>query len=353
MTRIHFDLGTAYDLFISLLVLHHPADFGLRPSWAAGVRSRIPAPQREFFEGSRSFLLTPFHWLHGLPPATRNAGAVLTALRQVPPAQRLPRLAINPETPSELAAALQAIAANGKASRAEREILKADLQKKRHSPPPDALETIVSAWSDPAAFGDTYLEALEAYYAAFFAEEEARIAPALQSGLNTAQALAGRLPLDQLVERLSRGVQIESLMSVDELVLVPSYWSSPLIFFQHLGVQQALLVFGCRPQDQSLVPGDQVPAALLSALKALSDPTRLRILRYLAGTPLTPGQLASRLRLRAPTVIHHLNALRLAGLVQINLHNEGERRYALRQEALELVTAGLLDFLQPGDEDVS
>ena len=36
-----WDWGTAYDLFISLAVLHHPADFGVRGAWAADFDARL------------------------------------------------------------------------------------------------------------------------------------------------------------------------------------------------------------------------------------------------------------------------------------------------------------------------
>ena len=74
---------------------------------------------------------------------------------------------------------------------------------------------------------------------------------------------------------------------------------------------------------------------MLRALKALSDPTRLRIMRYLSDEPLTPAELARRLRLRAPTLTHHLRALRLAGLVQLTLgEGKRDRLYAARPEAI-------------------
>ena len=91
-----------------------------------------------------------------------------------------------------------------------------------------------------------------------------------------------------------------------------------------LDEETALFVYGARPADMSLVPGELVPDALYQALKALADPTRLRILRYLSDEPLAPAQLARRLRLRPPTVIHHLDALRLARLVIVTLAPEGK-----------------------------
>jgi len=44
--NILWENGSAYDLFVSLRVIHNPDEFGLRPSWAAGVRSRLPTQLR-------------------------------------------------------------------------------------------------------------------------------------------------------------------------------------------------------------------------------------------------------------------------------------------------------------------
>ncbi|MFH1446959.1 MAG: winged helix-turn-helix domain-containing protein, partial [Chloroflexota bacterium] len=113
----------------------------------------------------------------------------------------------------------------------------------------------------------------------------------------------------------------------------PSFWGAPFLFYDHLDTHTNMLLFGARPDDCTLVPGDIVPESLLRGLKALADPTRLRILRSLNKVPQTPTQLAHILRLRAPTVIHHLRALRLAGLVQVTVSSQGERNYATRFES--------------------
>ena len=96
---------------------------------------------------------------------------------------------------------------------------------------------------------------------------------------------------------------------------------------------------------RELVPGDTVPPGLVEAMKAMADPTRLRILRYLAEGPQTPSQLARRLRLRPPTVTHHLNTLRLAGLVEIIIHAEGERGYALHTGGVQRAMNHFHEFI--------
>jgi DNA-binding transcriptional ArsR family regulator len=94
-------------------------------------------------------------------------------------------------------------------------------------------------------------------------------------------------------------------------------------------------------------PGGSVeaPDALVKSLKALGDPTRLRILKYLAEEPLAPSELARRLRLRPPTVIHHLRLLRFAGLVQVTVSEKMEKRYAARLEELDSIGNTVKDYL--------
>jgi len=169
----------------------------------------------------------------------------------------------------------------------------------------------------------------------FFAEEEERIMPILKEGLSIAQKQAAIQPIPELLEDLSHGVKLENIDTYKRIVLAPSYWTSPLIFFNNPKPDELLVVFGCREDDQNLVPGEYVPETLVTALKAMADPTRLRILHYLNQGATTPSSLARLLRLRAPTVIHHLNTMRLAGLIQVTLTANGERRYSLRQEAIE------------------
>jgi DNA-binding transcriptional ArsR family regulator len=134
------------------------------------------------------------------------------------------------------------------------------------------------------------------------------------------------------------------------LLLVPSYWSTPLVFFGKVSAERDVWLFGARPADASLVPGEAVPESLLRVLKALSDPTRLRILHDLSQESLTPSELTRRLRLRAPTVTHHLKVLRLAGLVKMTL-GDGKRTrcYAARSEAVTAACASLETFLEKGE----
>jgi DNA-binding transcriptional ArsR family regulator len=357
--QLLWDWGTAYDLFISLAVLHEPAEFGVRGAWAAGVRARVPAEERETLEQSQFLVKVPFHWVYTLP-GPKNGTAVLWALGQLPPAERLVALALSPEwPPDEIAKILKEVAARGTWDEGDREALRSAYQctfeshEETRVPSPEKLARTLDGWARADEFGERYLEALRAYLDVFFVEEERRIRPALQQALSRAQDLAEKMDLPDLLEELSQGLRFDESSWAAELVLAPSYWCTPLMFFGKVGAKREIRLFGARPANASLVPGEIVPDAMLRALKALSDPTRLRILHYLTEEPQTPAKLARRLRLRAPTVTHHLKTLRLAGLVRLSLGESQGRRYAARSEAVAAAFDSLTFFLETGENGVA
>ncbi len=340
-----WDLGAAYDLFISLHVLHRPEEFGLRPNWAAGVRSRLPADDRKTLEEADLILPVPTTWLMGLP-APKDSASALWALRQIPAEQRLRVLTANSKTVKSYLPLLHEVAERGAWNEADLEHLRS-VPEGRALAPMGKLAQVLDAWANSRLFGERYLQALQSYHQNFFAEEEARILPVLQDALAQAQEQAAHLSALELVEHLSQGLEIQEINEQERIILAPSFWATPLIFFGYPAPRQLFMTFGARPLDASLVPGDTVPDMLLQVLKALADPTRLRILHYLAQEPLTPAELARRLRLRPPTVTHHLNALRMAGLVYILLEKvkDENNRYMARREAIQAMGELLDDFL--------
>lgn len=331
---ISWDSGTAYDLFTSLHILHHPERFGLRASWAAGVRSRLAAPQRSILEDAQllfsSSLLT---WVYGLP-FPKDTKTALSSLVQIPTADRLPALAKHQDNRPEITAILRDVFVRRAWNEHDLELLLSHNSPEGGRVTRNELVTILNWWSQPEEFGERYLDAMQTYVSVFFAEEEQRIQPHLEQSLLFAQAQSIHLGFSDLFVELSKGVEIESLNDADEVTFIPSYWITPLVMYDCMVDQHWMVLFGARPSDISLVPGELVPDSLLLTLKALSDPTRLLILRYLGDEPHTPSQLAKKLRLRPPTVIHHLNALRLAGLVYVTLEEKQERRYAVRAAAV-------------------
>ena len=335
MTALHWDFGSAYDFFISLFVIHHPDRFGLRPAWAAGVRSRFSPEEREFLEEAINFFPVPLSWIKQLPLEEKNTQNILDFLASIPSEKRLVSLYKSSQLTDEVFSTINQIQESQKISADDLEVLKTMFQRRTTPIKTRDVQKMAEVFLDPAAFGERLLKALQDYYQVFFAEEEDRILPVLTEGLLVAQKQAAIQPFSELLEDLSHGVKLENIDTYQKITLTPSYWTTPLVFFNNPQPDELLIVYGCREDHQNLVPGEYVPETLVMGLKALADPTRLRILYYLNQGATTPSSLARRLRLRAPTIIHHLNIMRLAGLVKVTLTTNGERRYNLRQEAID------------------
>lgn len=347
---ISWDIGTAYDFFMSLEVLHSPEEFGLRASWAAGVRSRLPAAERKLLEDIQDFLWVPMHWIYTLPEP-KDASTAIWALRKVPPAQR-PLVLMNPyKMDSKSVEILHRV--HQRRAWDDRDFDELQVvcceHKKKHLE--KKLPAYLDWWAHPEEQGELYLSALQSYYQAFFAEEEKRIAPVLRDGLASAQEMAERMSLPELIAELSQGIHFDQTFDFSEIVLIPGYWNTPLIIFPMIGETRMGFLFGTRPAEMSLVPGEPVPDTLLRVLKSIADPTRLRILNYLSHDALTQAQLSRRLRLRAPTLTHHLKTLRLAGLVHVTLEPGGEKYYTSRLEAIQSTCDSLQEYLLSGSAE--
>ena len=348
--KILWEVGTGYDLFASLFVLHKPEKFGLRPSWAAGVRSRLSVNARETLDIAKSMISIPMKWIHELS-MEKSAINVLYALEKLAPEERLFALSHYHEIEDGARNVLFGVAERGAWNDEDRNSLRGIVRKNKLPMKQKEIVSILDAWADPEKFGKNYLEALTAYYQVFFAEEERHIYPYLVQAIEDAKKMLQGMTIFELCETLSHGVSFTQIAEMDELVIVPSYWLSPLVMFDKVSDQKGIFIFGARPNNVSLVPGDLIPAALLNALKALSDPTRMRILRYMTHEKISSAELARRLRLRAPTVTHHLNMLRLAGLVSITLNERNERHYQARLDAVHRTFDALVRFLEEDSDE--
>ena len=82
---------------------------------------------------------------------------------------------------------------------------------------------------------------------------------------------------------------------------------------------------------------------LSNFFKALSDPTRRKILQLLREKDLTPTDLLEKLSVTQPTLSHHLDILKRANLV----HGEREGqfiRYSLNMSVLDMTIDYIMQF---------
>ena len=343
-SRLNWDLSTGYDFFISQIAMYQPDRVGLRASWAAGVRSRLSAEDRQMLETFWQIDFLPINFVFSAE-APKDTAAILNALERLPAAKRLEALTERYETPIEVQEILCASSPRARWTQAEKETISKYYAEHHREMTPTLLDLVYNNWAHRDEFGQKHLHALKAYAESFFYEEEQRILPALRAGLSHAQMRAGTLPLIAMLEELSAGVRWADVAAMQKIFLAPSFWGAPFLISEKLNNNTALVIFGSRPDNLALIPGDIIPDNLLRGLKALADPTRLRILRTLAHTPYSAAHLAHVLRLRPATVNHHLMELRVAGMVHVIISSEGDRCYATRFEAFESTQDLLNRFL--------
>ncbi|WP_276950470.1 ArsR/SmtB family transcription factor [Acetatifactor muris] len=84
---------------------------------------------------------------------------------------------------------------------------------------------------------------------------------------------------------------------------------------------------------------------LLAGLKALSDPTRLKILHLLVERPCYLQEMAKELELTPATVLHHLGLLMSQALIEIQVTTEKKKvYYRVNRQGLEEVSQGILQL---------
>ena len=208
--------------------------------------------------------------------------------------------------------------------------------------------------ADPATVRARVRETMEQCAEAFFDPAWPGIAARLAADLRVKTDLRDRQGLGAALAAVSRAITLapggdhvvvdtlrDRTMSANGLgvVFIPSLFGSP-----HL---TALHCRGFRPVVQYPVaaPGqapEPVPMdAVERRLEALAHPVRLRLVRSLARSPHTTGELALAWGLTPPEVSRHLALLRRAGLLTVERHGRFVH-YAVDRSALAMLGSDLL-----------
>ncbi|MFC3749880.1 autorepressor SdpR family transcription factor [Paenibacillus sp. GCM10012306] len=86
------------------------------------------------------------------------------------------------------------------------------------------------------------------------------------------------------------------------------------------------------------------------SFKALADPTRRQIIRLLREKNRTAGEIADYFNVSKPSISHHLNALKHAGLVQDERQGQFIL-YSLNTTVLDEVVGWLLEMTGTGKQE--
>lgn len=351
---LQWDWGTAYEMLLSLDTLFRPKLHAVPAPWAAGVRKRL-SPQSQ--ADLKSFIAPPFgafayvplHLVHKMK-GQKDASHLLEYLEAIPD-QDFFREIHQPLVGESVLLTIIHKALNGEhLTDGEVQEYRTIMGRLRVLPPPSVADTrrLFAEMADPATTKKRWLAAMREYHTVFFVQEETRLEPVLKRMVEEGKKLSRNTRVTDLIERLSNGYTISEESKLERLTLVPSVWLHPFVIPLYISQEELLLLWGAHPAGYKLAPGESVPDQALLVLRALGDPTRLRLLRLLSAEPRSPQSLAHELKLSLPTVSHHMRELRIAGLVRMEARvseKSRENRYTVRWQSAEHAFDNLARFV--------
>jgi hypothetical protein len=213
-----------------------------------------------------------------------------------------------------------------------------------NQPPGDLYERL-APWLDfvPGNLGelrDRLVYLLTQWNEQYFHTFPHSILDELNKDLHAKRIATKKIPAVDLIEKATNGVRIEPSPELKQVFLVPQYHSAPSSVVDHFSG-----ITFCLYPIESAAESQGVPSMLLHKTKALADENRLRILRFLAAKPRTFSEVQQHIKLAKSTIHHHLGILRRAGLARSHYIVDSVQLYSLRTDALDLLQAGLTDFL--------
>lgn len=180
----------------------------------------------------------------------------------------------------------------------------------------------------------------------YFSQVEPHIKEGLERSASQLAEQSAHVSPVELVDLATNGIWIEPVADLRQIVLVPQYHCAPssiLDFYR--GLVTCLYPVGDADGGQ-----EEPLCALLPITQCLADEKRLHILRLLAQSRCTLGELTQQVGLAKSTVHHHLTALRRAGLVRAHyVGSTTVSAYSLRETGLDRLPGLLRDFLESGE----
>ena len=204
------------------------------------------------------------------------------------------------------------------------------------------------------------LALLEGFWNTCFEQEYTRAAPELRRAAQAAQGLAHpavQVSFSELTgHRLPPAID-NALSLVDRVLYCPSAHLDN--FIQYIFYPPVLILYfnarsvlDQRPSPARVLRGDAERLNLdeiLDGLRALSDPSRMRIIEMLREGEMYAQEIVARLRISQSAVSRHLSTLESADIITVRPSN-GMKYYAIdraRMHALAMHLESLTDAAQP------
>jgi len=329
---VEWDVRPAFDFLISL-------------SSDSGTTDDLPAPDREWLKGALASLPKDVKSYLGREHQSDvlvHLGSYIVEQRDVRTSAEVVS-SIAAAKPADLFRSMAMYAADAdheelnRALAGDREAATA-VRARLKGPKTQALRLILD---DPAAAQEQLATVLHGW-AALFAPIESRVTSILERDVELREGDRASLSGVELVERTTGGIRFVPDPTIERVILAPSYFARP---FNYLFAGSSWRFDGYPVSDEALeVDPLSPPASVLRLHRALGDAMRLRILKALAEKDLYGAELAAQLDISKPTVSHHMDQLRAAGLVTA-VQAGSAVYYSLRRERVQDALTDLTRFL--------
>lgn len=226
------------------------------------------------------------------------------------------------------------------------------------TPSPIVFERIVSA---PGGYRDEVVSVLESFWASGFGDTWQRLEPEMRERAKEIRTRATmksfadfarehKLPITMDGDAIVtvRGAARTPLRSATGIYLIPSAFNASNLWAAYTDARGRtgffLPVFD--PQLSAVATSTVNPALVF---RALGDTTRYAIASTIARTPMTSVELARAFGVSKPTISHHVQAMRAAGLIEETQTGNGVQ-LALNRRVLERLSSATVREMFSDDD---
>ena len=202
---------------------------------------------------------------------------------------------------------------------------------------------------NPAAFQRRLANLWQQYWEAFFCAQIDKIRPYWESGIAAKEAIltrdGGRALYEHVTGKPDLPPELPPGHPITQVVFIPLYLirNRVLMFY---GYGNVTIFFDSERTESHTEEIERTKEEALGTLRALSDGTRLNILRLIARMEgqIHGKMIAAKLDLSASAVSRHLALLKEGGLIVEEPH-DNRITYRLQKEAITTLPDKVLDFL--------
>lgn len=379
-----FAVTPRFDLFYALYTLANPAPSSL-DEWKEHAIARLP---EDFGSVAARLAPVPLFWPLLADTVQQASGElafdeIVDAIRAMPPEELTTNILSGIFRDSGIVRSL----VSGKAKL--REVVSRDGQGgellrafglRPFDPESRSVKAIAALLRSPNVFRDELARVLEQFWTATFRERWSALESPLRAESFRMRDLAEERPIEDVARELDLPVVFDPddkevrprtgpalpYERIDTCCVIPSGFNTRHWWAKYETKSGRLSLYFPIMRDGSLVNRRATDAAgsrtsfahTVSALdaesvfRALGDTTRYAIASILARTPTTSADLARTLGVSKPTITHHVQALRSAGLIAESPAG-GSVRLSLKRETIGAISEAAVGQLFSSTADLS